>query len=28
VGGDLAHKLKDQGAGEILQEIFEQERGQ
>ena len=28
VGRDLAHKLKDQGAGEILQEIFEQERGQ
>jgi hydroxymethylbilane synthase len=27
-GGGLAHKLKDQGAGEILQEIFEQERGQ
>jgi hydroxymethylbilane synthase len=28
VGRDLAHKLKDQGAGEILQEIFEQERSQ
>ena len=28
VGRDLAHKLKDQRAGEILQEIFEQERGQ
>ena len=27
VGRDLAHKLKDQGAGDILQEIFEQERG-
>ena len=26
VGRDLASKLKDQGAGEILQEIFEQER--
>lgn len=28
VGRDLANKLKDQGAEEILQEIFEQERSQ